>query len=86
MGPMEFVISVLGTVGFLGSPVLITRMILRHRAAKLTTSGDDADLRAEMSALRRDVEATLADVTLTLEDLSRAGRIEPVDTPRSLPD
>ena len=72
MGPLEFVIAVLGTLGFFGSPVLITRMIIRHRSKRIQVSEDDAaQLRAEMAALRSDVEATLADVTLQLDDLAR---------------
>ena len=68
----------MGILGVFGSPVLITLMIIRHRRGKQPSVSDTeaAQLRAEMTELRHEVETTLADVTLMLADLSATRQID----------
>ncbi len=64
------VVVILGIIAIFGTPLMITKMVLEARRGRSDLPDEDiAALRAEVAALRDELDTTRADLTLMIEDV-----------------
>jgi hypothetical protein len=67
------VVAILSILAIFGTPIVIVKMVIAARRGHTDLSGDDIDaLRAEVAALRDELDTTRADLTLMVEDVRLA--------------
>ena len=67
------VVSILSILAVFGTPIIITKMVLEARRGRSDLSTEDIEaLRAEVAALREEMETSRADLTFMIEDVRQA--------------